>query len=80
VACFPLGLINPLQLFPKKKQKRKRKRRLLNMLAISTLINFKIVVVKPKKQICNFLVIAHQGGQKNRSGKTTTVLFYHLYY
>jgi hypothetical protein len=50
------------------------------MLAISTLINFKILVVKPKKQIYNFLVIADQGGQKNRNGKTTAVLCYHLYY
>jgi hypothetical protein len=42
--------------------------------------NFKIIVVKSKKQICRRLVIADQGGKKNRNGKMTTVLFYHVSY
>jgi hypothetical protein len=42
--------------------------------------NFKMKVVKPKKQIRGRLVTADQGGQKNRNGKTTTVLFYHVFY
>jgi hypothetical protein len=40
----------------------------------------KITVCKPKKQICICLVTAYQGGQKNRNGKTTAVLFYHVFY
>jgi hypothetical protein len=32
-------------------------------------------VDKPKKQICIRLVTADQGGQKNRNGKTTAVVF-----
>jgi hypothetical protein len=42
--------------------------------------NLKIAVVKPKKQICSRLVTANQGGQKNRNGRTTAVLFYHVFY
>jgi hypothetical protein len=42
--------------------------------------NFKFAVGKLKKQICNRLVIAHQGGQKNRNGKVIAVLFYHVFY
>ena len=38
--------------------------------------NFKIAIIKLKKN-CNHLVTAYQGGQKNRNGKTTAVLFYH---
>jgi hypothetical protein len=40
----------------------------------------KISAVKPKKQICNLLVTADQGGQKNRNGKMIAVLFYHDFY
>jgi hypothetical protein len=36
---------------------------------------FKISAGKPKKQICSCLLIADQGGQKNRNGKTIAVLF-----
>jgi hypothetical protein len=39
----------------------------------------KFPVGKPKKQICIRLMIAHQGGQKNRNGKTIAVLFYHIF-
>jgi hypothetical protein len=42
--------------------------------------NFKIAVVKQNRKICNCLVTADQGGQKNRNGKTTTLLFYHVFY
>jgi hypothetical protein len=39
--------------------------------------NFKITVAKQKEEelICNRLVIANQGGQKNCNGKTIAVLF-----
>jgi hypothetical protein len=31
-------------------------------------------------KICGRLVAADKGGQKKRNGKTTTVLFYHVFY
>jgi hypothetical protein len=37
-------------------------------------------LVNQKKQICSRLMIADQGGQKNRNGKMTTVIFYHVFY
>ena len=40
----------------------------------------KISIGKPKKTICNRLVIADHGGQKNHNEKATTVLFYHVLY
>ena len=40
----------------------------------------KISVGKPKKQIYIRLVAADKGGQKNYSGKTIAVLFYHVFY
>ena len=40
----------------------------------------KIVVVKEKRKFCSHLVIADQGGQKNRNGQTIAVLFYHVFY
>jgi hypothetical protein len=33
-----------------------------------------------KKQIHIHLVTTDEGGQKNRNGKTTAVLFYHVFY
>jgi hypothetical protein len=30
--------------------------------------------------ICIFLVTSDQGGQMNRNGKTTAILFYHIFY
>jgi hypothetical protein len=35
---------------------------------------------KTKKQICIRLATAYQGGQKNRNGKTSAVLFHHVSY
>jgi hypothetical protein len=35
----------------------------------------KFQLVNQKKQICSRLLIADHGGQKNRNGKTITVLF-----
>ena len=40
----------------------------------------KILVGKPKKQICNRLTTAEQGGQKNRYGKTSIILFCKVFY
>ena len=40
----------------------------------------KILVCKPKKQICNRLAIAEQGGQKNLNGKTATVVNHMNFY
>jgi hypothetical protein len=40
----------------------------------------KLQLLNQKKQICSRLVTADQGGQKNRNGKTTMVLFYHVFY
>jgi hypothetical protein len=31
-------------------------------------------------KICSRLVTADQGGQKNRNGKTSAVLFYHVFF
>jgi hypothetical protein len=42
--------------------------------------NFQNYSRKNKKQIRSCLVTADQGGQKNRNGKTTAVLFYHVFY
>jgi hypothetical protein len=38
----------------------------------------KLQLVNLKKQICNRLVTAYQGGQKNRNGQTIAVLYYHF--
>jgi hypothetical protein len=40
----------------------------------------KIVVAKQKRKICSRLVTADEGGQKNRNGKTITVLFRNVFY
>ena len=42
--------------------------------------HFKIAVIKPNKQICSRLLTADQGGQKNRNGTMTAILFYHVFY
>jgi hypothetical protein len=42
--------------------------------------NFKIAITKQKIKMCSRLVIVDQGGQKNRNGKTTTVLFRNVSY
>ena len=34
----------------------------------------------PKIQVCSRLTSADQGGQKNRNGQTTAILFYHVFY
>jgi hypothetical protein len=40
-----------------------------------------MLVGKPKKkQICSHLTTANEGGQKNRNGKTTVVLFRNVFY
>ena len=41
---------------------------------------FKILVGKPKKQICSCLTTAIQGGQKNHNEKMTAVLFRNVVY
>jgi hypothetical protein len=41
---------------------------------------FKIIVAKRKRKKYNRLVTAHQGGQKNRNGKTIAVLFRNVLY
>ena len=38
-----------------------------------------IQLVDPKKQICSRLTSAYHGGQKNRNGQTTAILFYHVF-
>ena len=40
----------------------------------------KLHLVNQKKQIYSRLTSADQGGQKNRNGQTTMVLFYHVFY
>ena len=40
----------------------------------------KILVGKSKKQICNHLATTVQIGQKNRNGKTTSVIFCNVFY
>jgi hypothetical protein len=47
------------------------------MLKAPKFLKFQLVNQKKK---CIRLVNAYQGGQKNRNGKTTTVLFYHVFY
>jgi len=37
-------------------------------------------VVKQERKICNHLVTANHGGQKNRNRQSTAVLFYHVFY
>jgi len=36
--------------------------------------------VKGKRKICSRLVIANQGGQKNRNGQTHAIHFYRVFY
>ena len=40
----------------------------------------KIAVAKQKRKSCSRLVIADQGGQKNRNGKLTVFLFCNIFY
>ena len=40
----------------------------------------KCQLVSQEKQICNYLAIAEHGGQKNRNGIMTAVLFGHVFY
>ena len=43
-------------------------------------ITFNFAAAKLKLKLCSRLVTANQGGQRNRNGKTTTVLFRHVFY
>jgi hypothetical protein len=40
----------------------------------------KTSVGKPKKQICNRVTSADQGGQKNRNGQTIAVFFFTMFF
>ena len=40
----------------------------------------KFQLVSQEKQICSCLATVEHGGQKNRNGKTTAVLFLHIFY
>ena len=60
--------------------KHNRSRFPIGFLLTTLICSHQIAIVKPNKQICSCLVTTDQGGQKKPNGKTTAVVFYHVFY